>query len=101
MKHELNDIIIDETNLSEVIKDPKVAELLERRQKSDKPNFVCKICDKVVLYGRTAHIAKHHSDKDGLKCPKCDMTFATYVFGWFQFVSKLQIHLLIKIFDEK
>ena len=72
MRHELSDMIIDENNLSEVTKDPKVVELLERRKKNDIPNFICKICDKIVMYGRSAHIAKHNAEHDGLKCPKCD-----------------------------
>ena len=58
MRHELSDIIIDTENLSELAKDPKVKELLERRKKCDIPNFICKLCDKVVMYGRSNHIGK-------------------------------------------
>ena len=93
MRHELSDMIIDENNLSEVTKDPKVVELLERRKKHDIPNFICKICDKIVMYGRSAHIAKHNAEHDGLKCPKCDQKFAKYQFGWFEFVPKLLFYI--------
>ena len=88
LKHEFSDIIIDETNIKELSKDPSVMKLLEEKRRKDTPNFVCKLCNKVVMYGRSAHIAKHNAEKDGLKCPKCDMKFSTYTFGWFELVSR-------------
>ena len=42
----LKDATIDEDNLNEFSKDPKVANLLDKRQKNNvKKNFHCKICD--------------------------------------------------------
>ena len=95
--HGLKDATIDEDNLSEFCKDPKVVNLLDRRQKNNvKKNFHCKICDKEVFFGRIAHIQKYHFEPEGLKCPKCDKAFSRFSLGWFVLVAVLIFFLIIK-----
>ena len=90
MTHELKDISIDETNISEYQKDPLVLQGLEDTKAYLLPQkYTCKVCEKEVYFGKETHIKKYHSDKNGLKCPKCGKECATYLKGWFVFEFNL------------
>ena len=75
VKHFLENKSIDETNINEFRKDPEVAAMMDKKEYKE---YVCKLCGKKVLFGKSAHIKKYHNGND-IKCPKCDKTFNTYV----------------------
>ena len=75
IKHFLENKSIDETNINEFRKDPEVAAMMDKKEYKE---YVCKLCGKKVLFGKSAHIRKYHNGND-IKCPKCDKTFNTYV----------------------
>ena len=82
VKHFLENETIDETNINEFRKDPEVAAMIDKAQKGKKrelhKEYVCKLCGKKVLFGKSAHIRKYHNGND-VRCPKCETTFNTYV----------------------
>ena len=74
--HVLKDKSIDESNVDEFKKDPDVAAVINQKLHKE---YMCKLCDKKVLFGRSAHIRKYHNVENGdLKCPKCDKSFRKY-----------------------
>ena len=75
VKHFLENKSIDETNINEFRKDPEVAAMIDNKEYK---GYVCKLCYKKVLFGKSAHIKKYHTGND-IECPKCDKTFNTYV----------------------
>ena len=82
VKHVLENKSIDETNINEFRKDPEIAAMIDKAKKGKKKalhkEFLCKLCDIKVLFGKRTHIKKYHSGNN-IKCPKCDETFNTYV----------------------
>ena len=82
--HVLENKSIDETNINEFRKDPEIAAMIDKAQNGKKnvlhKEYVCKLCDIKVLFGKRAHINKYHSGNN-IKCPKCDKTFDTYVLA--------------------
>ena len=81
-KHVLENKSIDENNINEFRKDPEIAAMIDKAQKGRKKalhkEFLCKLCDIKVLFGKRAHIKKYHSGNN-IKCPKCDKTSTTYI----------------------
>ena len=75
VKHFLENKSIDETNINEFRKDPEVAAMMDKKEYKE---YVCKLCGKKVLFGKSAHIKNYHNGND-IECPKCDKTFNTYV----------------------
>ena len=75
VKHFLGNKSIDETNINEFRKDPEVAAMMDNKEYK---GYVCKLCHKKVLFGKSAHIQKYHTGNN-IECPKCDKTFYNYV----------------------
>ena len=84
LKHVLENKSIDETNINEFKKDPEIAAMIDKAQKGQKnvlhKEYVCKLCNIKVLFGKNTHIKKYHSGNN-IKCPKCDKTYNTYVLA--------------------
>ena len=66
---------VHETNINECIKDPEVAVMIDNKEYKE---HVCKVCDKKILFGKSAHIKKYHTGNI-IKCPKCNKSFNTFV----------------------
>jgi len=75
--HELKDVTIDETNISDYQNDQITSEGIKEALKDYVKN-TCKICQKEVYFGKDVHIAKYHSEKNGLKCPHCSKSLPSY-----------------------
>ena len=90
-KHELNGQSVDETNISEFYKNPKIAAFLDRNVLK---KATCKICGKIV-YGKDTHMKQYHSSKDGkFDCPKCDKKFSAYMQLYYHIVRYV-IYILL------
>ena len=89
--HGLKDATIDEDNLSEFCKDPKVVNLLDRRQKNNvKKNFHCKICDKEVFFGRIVFLNADRFFNWSVFAHLCSIAFAIMLTTHFEFLSETE-----------